>query len=90
MTDEAKITLQIYCIDENGGILAQPRSPVMKGEFEWMRASVWTIVPQDTAYIMAYLQVQEGDGHGQLRRCRTRRASEAPATSTGSQNRAVD
>ena len=62
MTDDAQVTLQIYCMDANGGILAQPRSPVTGGTFEWQRANVWTIVPDGTAYTMAYLQVQEGTG----------------------------
>jgi len=62
MTDDAQITLQIYCMDADGGILAQPRSPVTGGTFGWTRANVWTVVPQDTAYTMAYLQVQEGTG----------------------------
>jgi zinc carboxypeptidase len=62
MTDEARITLQIYCMDEKGAILAQPRSPAMSGTFNWTRASAWTVVPQDTTYTMAYLQVQEGVG----------------------------
>ena len=62
MTEESKITLQIYCLDGEGGILAQPRSPVESGSFDWKRASVWTAVPDGTVYTMAYLQVQEGTG----------------------------
>ncbi len=62
MTDEARITLQIYCMDDKDGILAQPRSPAMSGTFDWTRASVWTIVPEGTLYTMAYVQVQEGTG----------------------------
>ncbi len=62
MTDEARITLQVYCLDADGGILAQPRSQAMSGTFDWTRANVWTIVPDGTAYTMAYLQVQEGTG----------------------------
>ena len=62
MTDEAQITLQVYCMDADDGILAQPRSAVMSGPFDWTRANVWLIVPERTAYTMAYLQVQEGTG----------------------------
>lgn len=62
MTDDAQITLQVYCMDADDGILAQPRSPAMSGTFDWTRASVWTVVPKGTAYTMAYLQVQEGTG----------------------------
>ena len=62
MTDAAQITLQIYCMDANDGILAQPRSPALSGTFDWTRASVWTVVPKGTAYTMVYLQVQEGTG----------------------------
>jgi len=63
MTDDADITLQVYCMDAAGdGILAQPRSPAMSGAFDWTRANVWLAVPEETAYVMAYLQVQEGTG----------------------------
>ncbi len=62
MTDDAQITLQVYCMDADDGILAQPRSAVMSGAFDWTRANVWLLVPERTAYTMAYLQVQEGTG----------------------------
>lgn len=62
MTDDAQITLQIYCMDAEDGILAQPRSPALSGTLDWTRASVWTVVPKGTTYTMAYLQVQEGAG----------------------------
>lgn len=62
MTDDAQITLQIYCMDADDGILAQPRSPALSGTFDWTRASVWTVVPKGTAYTMAYVQAQEGTG----------------------------
>ena len=54
--------LQIYCLDDKGGIRAQPNSMRTPGAFNWTLHWVFAIVPQKTAYIMAYLQTRDGVG----------------------------
>lgn len=61
-TDDGKAMLQIYCMDEKNGILAQPTSVPASGRFDWTLQRVRTIAPDDTAYIMAYLQTRDGTG----------------------------
>ena len=62
LQDGGRITLQIYCMDEKGGIRAQPTSPPMSGSFDWTQQSALIVVPERTAYVMAYLQVKDGVG----------------------------
>ncbi|MDA3925697.1 MAG: M14 family zinc carboxypeptidase [Kiritimatiellae bacterium] len=56
------VKLQIYCMDAKGGILSQPTSRQAFGAFDWTRHRVLAIVPQNTAYVMAYLQTKDGVG----------------------------
>jgi len=62
LSDEGEAQLQIYCMDEQGGILAQPVSRSMPGRFDWIRTQVRTAIPEHTAYVMAYLQIRGGVG----------------------------
>ena len=62
LTDEARITVQIYCMDENDQIRAQPTSRPIRGACDWTKVRALAIVPDGTAYVMAYLQVNEGVG----------------------------
>jgi hypothetical protein len=55
-------TLQLYCMDKGGKILAQPVSPPEPGAFDWTRLRVRSLVPPGTAYVMAYLQTRGGVG----------------------------
>ena len=54
--------LQLYCMDGDGQILAQPTSRSLPGAFDWQRLRVQTLVPEGTAYLMAYLQTRDGIG----------------------------
>lgn len=61
--DESGVAmLQIYCMDENGQITAQPTSRPVPGPFDWTRLRVQTTVPEQTAYVMVYLQIRDGVG----------------------------
>jgi hypothetical protein len=61
--DDAGVAmLQIYCIDDEGQITAQPTSRPVPGPFDWTRLRVQTTVPEQTAYVMAYLQTRDGAG----------------------------
>ncbi len=62
MTDDARLTAQIYCMDENDRIRAQPTSRPIHGACDWTKIVSRAIVPQGTAYVMAYLQVRDGVG----------------------------
>ena len=62
LTDEARITVQIYCMDENGQIRAQPTSRPIRGACDWTNLRARVVVPDGTAYVMAYLQVHDGVG----------------------------
>ena len=62
LTDEGLSMLQLYCMDENEQILAQPTSRRASGPFEWTRMHARAIVPDGTAHLMAYLQIREGVG----------------------------
>lgn len=59
---EGDATLQIYCMDEGGEILAQPTSAPLAGRFDWTRSRVRTTIPDHAAYVMAYLQTRGGVG----------------------------
>ena len=54
--------VQLYCLDSKGEILAQPVAPQVSGACGWSRARVMTLVPDGTAYVMAYLQISGGAG----------------------------
>ena len=55
-------TVQIYCMDADGGILAQPTSPAVGGPCDWTQLRTWVVVPERTAYVMAYLQIRDAAG----------------------------
>ncbi len=61
-SDEGETLLQLYCMDENGDILTQPRSRATTGPFDWTRKHMRTMIPDGTAYVMAYLQTRGGVG----------------------------
>jgi len=54
--------LQIYCLGGKGEILSQPTSAPVCGAFDWTRSRVRALVPEGTAYVMAYLQIRDGVG----------------------------
>lgn len=58
----ARTTLQIYCMNEKGGITVQPISRPLLGAFDWQELRVRCVVPANTAYVMAYLQTRDGVG----------------------------
>jgi hypothetical protein len=62
LDDRGQITLQIYCMDEKDRIRAQPTSAPVSGSFDWTQRIAFVVVPEGTAYVMAYLQVKEGVG----------------------------
>ena len=62
LSDEAAVTVQIYCMSEDDKILAQPMSRPVRGSCDWTVLRVRAVVPEATAYVMAYLQVREGVG----------------------------
>jgi len=62
LSDAGDVTLQLYCMDRQDRILAQPCSAPLSGAFDWTPRSAWVFVPEGTAYVMAYLQVKEGVG----------------------------
>lgn len=62
LTDEGTSMLQLYCMDENEQILAQPTSRRLSGPFDWTRLHARVFVPDGTAFVMAYLQIREGVG----------------------------
>jgi hypothetical protein len=57
-----KVNVQIYCMSADDKILAQPTSKPLSAKGQWARLRTTAVVPQDTAYVMAYLQVREGVG----------------------------
>ena len=59
---EGEAQLQLYCMDEKGGILAQPTSRATAGRFDWTRKHMRTTIPDGTAYVLAYLQTRGGVG----------------------------
>lgn len=62
LSDDGQVTLQIYCMDAKQQILAQPTSASALGRFDWSQRRVRTLVPKNTAYVMAYLQIGKGVG----------------------------
>jgi hypothetical protein len=54
--------LQVYCMDDQDKILSQPTSQPVPGAFDWTRHRLLTVVPEGTAYVMAYLQTRDGVG----------------------------
>lgn len=61
-SDDGQTQLQIYCMDPQGQILAQPVSVAAQGKTDWIRGQLRTLVPENTAYVMAYLQTRGGTG----------------------------
>ena len=62
LTDQSTLTLQLYCMDEEEKILAQPASRPVRGPSDWAPVHVHALVPDGTAFVMAYLQVRDGVG----------------------------
>jgi hypothetical protein len=62
MNAEGVTSLQIYCMNEKGGIVSQPIAVGPGGTFDWTRFRLRTVVPEGTAYVMAYLQINQGVG----------------------------
>lgn len=62
MGPAAKTTLQIYCMDAQDKIVAQPLSRPEIGAFEWKRMRMLVRIPKGTAYVMAYLQTCDDRG----------------------------
>ena len=60
--DRGVAMLQIYCMDDEDKILAQPTMSTARGKFDWTRYRVQLSVPERTAYVMAYLQIRDGVG----------------------------
>ena len=60
--EEGVSMLQIYCMDEQGKIVSQPTSRPVPGPFDWLRHRLRTVIPERTAYVMAYLQIRDGAG----------------------------
>ncbi len=62
LTDDGAVMLQLYCMNEDEHIRAQPTSRRIKGSFDWTKMHVRVLVPDETAFVMAYLQIREGVG----------------------------
>jgi len=62
LTNQGKATLQLYGMNERGGIRVQPKSRTVVGSCDWTRLRALARVPDDTAYLMAYLQIQDAVG----------------------------
>ena len=54
--------LRIYAMDAEDGIKAEVNSRPLAGTSDWTRTSVSLIVPEQTAYIMAYLELMNAQG----------------------------
>ena len=62
LSDEGILTLQLYCMGEEDEIRVQPTSGPVRGRCDWTNVRVGALVPDGTAYVMAYLQIREGVG----------------------------
>ena len=62
LDEEGAAMLQLYCMDADGQITAQPVSRTVRGASGWTRCRVLTMVPERTAYVMAYAQTRGGKG----------------------------
>ena len=62
LSDDGRITVQLYCMSKDDKILAQPTSRPIRGGCDWTQARAFVIVPERTAYVMAYLQMRDGTG----------------------------
>jgi len=62
LTDDGGVMLQLYCMSQDENIRAQPTSRPIRGPFDWTKMHVRVLVPDETAFVMAYLQIREGVG----------------------------
>ena len=62
LTDDGAVMLQLYCMSQEEQIRAQPTSRLIRGPFDWTKMYVRVLVPDETAFVMAYLQIREGVG----------------------------
>jgi len=62
MEADGVTSLQLYCMNEKGGIVSQPTAVGPGGAFDWTRCRLCAVVPEGTAYVMAYLQIDRGVG----------------------------
>jgi len=62
LTDDGAVMLQLYCMNQEEHIRAQPTSRPIRGPFDWTKMHVRVLVPDETAFVMAYLQIREGVG----------------------------
>lgn len=59
---EGYAALRIYAMRADGEIAAQPTSRPVVGQADWTRTSVTLVVPDETGYIMAYLELPGATG----------------------------
>ncbi|MBM4086348.1 MAG: hypothetical protein FJ272_16305, partial [Planctomycetes bacterium] len=59
---EGFATLRLYCMAGPDKILAQPATRPVTGKSDWKRVSLTTSVPEGTAFVMAYLELQNAAG----------------------------
>ncbi len=62
LTDDGVVMLQLYCMNQDEHIQAQPTSRRIRGSFDWTKMHIRVLVPDETAFVMAYLQIREGVG----------------------------
>ena len=62
LTDDGAVMLQLYCMNQEEHIRAQPTSRLIRGPFDWTKMYVRVLVSDETAFVMAYLQIREGVG----------------------------
>ncbi len=62
LTNQGKVTLQLYGMNEKGNICIQPQSRAVVGSCDWTRLRALARVPDGTVYLMAYLQIKDAVG----------------------------
>ena len=62
LADGGAVMLQLYCMNQEEHIRAQPTSRLVRGPFDWTKMYVRVLVPDETAFVMTYLQIREGVG----------------------------
>ena len=50
LSDDGRITIQIYCMSDDDKIVAQPSSRPIRGRNDWTPARVHAVVPEQTAW----------------------------------------
>jgi len=55
---EGSAHLLLYCMDADGGILAQAVTGSVSGTTDWTEVRLSRTTPQDTAYVLLYLQLK--------------------------------